>query len=91
MRWFIMLKINLLILMLFVSPFSFAQSIPEGVPMGDVQCGCPGGMKYQGVKSMKTVEVYAQPLQRSLDQFVHNLWDKSPLIAANQESEKKEK
>lgn len=42
-----------------------------------------------GVKSMKTVEVYAQPLQKSLDKFVHALWDKSLQIAATQEPETK--
>ncbi len=48
MRNFVVLKIKILVFILF-SPMSlFAQTISEGVPMGDVQCGCPGGMKYQG-------------------------------------------
>lgn len=42
-----------------------------------------------GNTSFKSTEVYAQPLQRSLDNFILKEWDKSLQIAAKSESESK--
>lgn len=42
-----------------------------------------------GNKSMKSVEVYAQPLQKSADKFMHGLWEPWLQMAAIEESKKK--